>query len=256
MIEQVVIGGDLSKLSPADRVRYYLQVCKSLNLNPLTKPFDYIVLNGKLTLYARKDCTDQLRKRDTVSVSGLDAQVISDVYIVKAQARIGERSDMSTGAVSIKGLSGEGLANAMMKAETKAKRRVTLSICGLGMLDESEADSVPGAQRVDVDMQTGAITHAAATQATEDLTGERPVQQTTTQADPETKLCAFHGEPMKKFTDRLNPKRTWYAHPDADAPKGWCYGRAAEAKTEPIFPDDHEGDIRPEDTDMPQTQPF
>jgi hypothetical protein len=30
-----------------------------------------------------------------------------------------------------------------MKAETKAKRRVTLSICGLGMLDESEVESLP-----------------------------------------------------------------------------------------------------------------
>jgi hypothetical protein len=29
-----------------------------------------------------------------------------------------------------------------MKAETKAKRRVTLSICGLGMLDESELETV------------------------------------------------------------------------------------------------------------------
>ena len=35
---------------------------------------------------------------------------------------------------------GENRANAMMKAETKAKRRVTLSVCGLGMLDETEAE--------------------------------------------------------------------------------------------------------------------
>ena len=30
-----------------------------------------------------------------------------------------------------------------MKAETKAKRRVTLSLCGLGILDETEIDTVP-----------------------------------------------------------------------------------------------------------------
>jgi hypothetical protein len=30
-----------------------------------------------------------------------------------------------------------------MKAETKAKRRVTLSIVGLGMLDESELETIP-----------------------------------------------------------------------------------------------------------------
>jgi hypothetical protein len=35
-----------------------------------------------------------------------------------------------------------------MKAETKAKRRVTLSICGLGFLDESELESVRGARVV------------------------------------------------------------------------------------------------------------
>jgi hypothetical protein len=39
----------------------------------------------------------------------------------------------------------------MMKAETKSKRRVTLSIVGLGMLDESEVDSIPGAKAVTPD---------------------------------------------------------------------------------------------------------
>jgi hypothetical protein len=52
------------------------------------------------------------------------------------------RVDESTGAVPVEGVKGESLANAMMKAETKAKRRVTLSICGLGLLDESEVGSV------------------------------------------------------------------------------------------------------------------
>ena len=36
----------------------------------------------------------------------------------------------------------------MMKAETKAKRRVTLSICGLGMLDETEVETIPHAYPV------------------------------------------------------------------------------------------------------------
>jgi len=47
-------------------------------------------------------------------------------------------------------LQGESLANALMKAETKAKRRVTLSICGLGMLDETEIGSIPTAGNVTV----------------------------------------------------------------------------------------------------------
>jgi hypothetical protein len=38
-----------------------------------------------------------------------------------------------------------------MKAETKAKRRATLSICGLGMPDESEVGSMRGARIVSAD---------------------------------------------------------------------------------------------------------
>lgn len=67
--------------------------------------------------------------------------------VVTARAQtIDGRDDESTGAVSIQGLKGEALANAIMKSETKAKRRVTLSICGLSGLDESEIDSIPGAR--------------------------------------------------------------------------------------------------------------
>jgi len=41
-------------------------------------------------------------------------------------------------------LKGDALASALMKAETKAKRRVTLSIAGLGWLDETELATIPG----------------------------------------------------------------------------------------------------------------
>ena len=37
-----------------------------------------------------------------------------------------------------------------MKAETKAKRRATLDLLGLGMLDETETDSIPNAQTLEV----------------------------------------------------------------------------------------------------------
>ncbi len=149
-IERVLIQGDLAPLKPDERVQYYRQVCESVGLNPLTKPFEYITLNGKLQLYARKDCTDQLRKRDGVSIYDLKSAQVGDIYVVTASARNRDgREDCATGAVAIKGLSGDNLANALMKAETKSKRRVTLSLCGLGMLDETELETIheaaPGA---------------------------------------------------------------------------------------------------------------
>lgn len=160
-IERLVAEGDLTRLSPAERVKYYLGVCDSVGLNPHTQPFDYVNLQGKLKLYARKDAADQLRKIHGVSISILSREVIDGVLRVTVRAcdKTG-RLDESVGALSIAGLKGEALANAEMKAETKAKRRVTLSICGLGWLDETEVSSVPGAKRVDVDVD-GVIMEAA-----------------------------------------------------------------------------------------------
>lgn len=148
-IEKALIDGDLSALSPEHRVIYYKQTCDSLGLNYLTQPFKYIRLNNKLTLYATKDCTDQIRATQGVSITDLIESTIAGVFFVKAKGHNREgRADVSTGAVAIAGLGGEELANAMMKAETKAKRRLTLSLCGLGMLDESEVRDIRGSKVV------------------------------------------------------------------------------------------------------------
>jgi hypothetical protein len=156
--EQLMIQGDMARLSPVQRTDYYQRVCDSLGLNPLTRPFECITLNGKLVLYARKDATDQLRTLQGVSIVRLERERLDDLYVVTAHATNAKgRSDSSVGAVNVKGLSGEGLANALMRAETKAKRRVTLSLCGLGWSDESEVDSIPSAQRIVVDHTTGEV---------------------------------------------------------------------------------------------------
>ncbi len=147
IMEKVLLTGDLSKLTPDERVQYYSRTCESVGLNPLTRPLEYISLNGKLTLYARKDATDQLRAINQVSIGIIAREVVEGCYVVTAQAKLPSgRIDESIGAVPIEGLKGENRSNALMKCETKAKRRVTLSICGMGMLDESEIDSIPGAR--------------------------------------------------------------------------------------------------------------
>ena len=53
------------------------------------------------------------------------------------------------GAVNVAGLKADALANAYMKAITKAKRRATLSISGLGWIDESEIETISTARRVE-----------------------------------------------------------------------------------------------------------
>lgn len=149
ILEKVILGQDLSVLKPAQKVQYVNALCKSLKLNPLTKPFEIMKFNGKEIPYARKDCAEQLRKVHNISIDKIDTKMMEGgLYVVTAHAIMPDgRQDSSTGALSIAGLKGEALGNALMKAETKAKRRVTLSICGLGILDESEVDSMPNTRK-------------------------------------------------------------------------------------------------------------
>jgi len=139
MFEKIVIDNDLSKLTPVERVSYYNRLCTSLHLNSLTKPFEYIKLNGKLTLYATKECAAQLRKIYTISIELAKMETIGSNLYVWAKAILPNgRSDVDVGCVPK-----SNDPNAIMKCLTKAKRRVTLSICGLGMLDVSEIATIP-----------------------------------------------------------------------------------------------------------------
>jgi hypothetical protein len=157
IVEKALIEGDLSKLTPGERVTHYMGICDSLGLNARTRPFLYLALDGGLTLYATRGATDQLRKLHGVSIRIIGRERNDDLSVVTAEATDEHgRTDESIGAVPIAGLKGVALANALMKAETKAKRRVTLSIVGLGFLDESELDTVQG-KRIDVDPETGEI---------------------------------------------------------------------------------------------------
>lgn len=157
IVEKAVLMGDLSKLQPIERLEYYRAVCQSLGLNPLTRPFQYIKLNHALTLYATKDATDQLRSLRGIAITKAERDMSDPLYavwVVTGQDRNG-RSDIDIGSVSIGKLTGEAKANAIMKALTKAKRRLTLSLAGMGnFLDESEVNEH---DVVEVDYTTGEV---------------------------------------------------------------------------------------------------
>lgn len=182
-IENALMRGDLSRLTEAERLSYYKSLCASLSLNALTQPLIYITLNGKLTLYVTKGCTEQLRGIHKVSIKITSRESIEGVYVVTAEASLPDgRCDSATGAVTIQNLKGEMLANAFMKAETKAKRRVTLSLLGLNMLDESEVEDIPNVNKQEVKPsaspkleshagKTPPLTHPIATPKLDDLGG-------------------------------------------------------------------------------------
>lgn len=143
-LEKVMVGGDLAQLSAPQRLEYLNAVCHMANINPMSQPFQFMTFQGKLVLYAKKDCAEQVRRNNNVSIAITDRTRMDGVYIVTAKASLPNgRFDESTGVIAIENLKGESLANAMMKAETKAKRRATFSVCGLGfVIDQTEVDSM------------------------------------------------------------------------------------------------------------------
>lgn len=175
---------DLSEMTKGERQQYLTDLCQSLGLNPRTRPFGFLVTKEsggieKTSLYAFKDATEQLRKLYSISLEQVSASEQSGCFLVAVKAKTPDgREDFATGAVALEKpdgtwekshtgknyfklngkmirYSGDDLANALMKAETKAKRRATLSICGLGILDESEIETIKGAKIIDSDQESG-----------------------------------------------------------------------------------------------------
>lgn len=143
----LVLNSDLSKLSEPQRVEYYKVVCERAGLDPMAKPFDLITLQGKLVMYATKRATDGLTAAHSLTVTIVSRQDEGELHVVLVRATKPDgTSTEDIGAVSIANLRGEAAANAKMKAITKAKRRAVLAVCGLGMVDETELETIPAHQ--------------------------------------------------------------------------------------------------------------
>jgi len=147
VIESIVINGDLSKLAPPQKVAYYNYRCQNAGLDPAAKPFDLLKLNGKEVLYANASATQQLCAIHRLSTQITHRERVDDIYLVSCRVTGADgRVSENQGAVSIANARGDALANAILKATTKAIRRAVLSHCGLGMLDETEVETIPGAR--------------------------------------------------------------------------------------------------------------
>jgi hypothetical protein len=148
-LEQVVVAGDLSKLTPAQRLEWYQARCEAAGLDPRTQPFQYLSLQGRLTLYATRAATDSLIASRKLTVEILDRRYDETLGAYEVRCRVtfpdGHHVE-DLAAIPLSNLRGEALCNAVMKCVTKAKRRTVLSACGLGMLDESEVESIPQAR--------------------------------------------------------------------------------------------------------------
>jgi hypothetical protein len=139
--------GDTSKLNASEKMQLIVQVCELSGLDPRLSPFEFLKFNGKEQMYAKKNASDQLVRVHGINVTITERKVENGAYRVGCRAVTKDgRGTEDDGVVWVDGLKGDALANAMMKAVTKAKRRTVLSVCGLSMLDESELETIPAAR--------------------------------------------------------------------------------------------------------------
>jgi len=151
IIESIVTKGDLSGLNQVQKVQYYNYRCKQIGLDPSAKPFDLLNLSGKQVLYANSGATQQLCNLHKLSTQITNKERVDDIYVVSVRVTGADgRSSENQGAVSIGNLKGDALANAVLKCTTKAIRRSVLAHCGLGMLDETEVETIPNAHKENI----------------------------------------------------------------------------------------------------------
>lgn len=145
---QAAISGNLARLSAEGQVKYYNALCKFTGLNPLGFPFEWITFQGKLKLYPKKECADQLRGVHKISAKIISREFFDDICMVRVISTMPDgREFESTGAVPYaKTMPALERCKALKVAETQAYRRGTFGLVGLGNLPDDDAIDTPRTQ--------------------------------------------------------------------------------------------------------------
>ncbi len=133
-------------ISDADKVKYALAICKSLDIPTPLNPFKFIDLskakNGsKVVLYATKEAAELLAERNKLSVNISNKYFDRDANLYVVEVRVSTRDGRTIdnlAAISMAGASGEERCNRMMKCVSKAVRRGVFSAVGLSVVDDDE----------------------------------------------------------------------------------------------------------------------
>jgi hypothetical protein len=140
---------DLDRLSKEELQQYYLDACAFHGVPPELNVLAFTYMDSgdgarRRVLYAKKGATDIIRERLGISVADLRKEIFNGTltYTCFGKNKDG-RFEIAVGASYIDGLTGRALEVAIMVAQTRAIRRMTLQFAGAGLIDETElqADS-------------------------------------------------------------------------------------------------------------------
>ena len=126
-------GGKCDNLTKDQQAEYKKFLCAKIGVSPTLQPVDLIPTKNGLRPYLNKGASELIRDTRKISITGLEVAEQNGMFVVTCKVRgANGRIDCDMGACP----KGTEPHNALMKAVTKAKRRATLSMCGLGAIIE------------------------------------------------------------------------------------------------------------------------
>jgi len=143
-ILHIVKTGDIGRMTDEQKLIYYKHECDRMGLDPMARPLEFISLQGKLTLYAKRIAGDMLAAKHNVTVQILEGPEVRDfggtkVLFVKTRAAL--PAGRYVDDVGAKPLA--DVAVQIMKCVTVSHRRATLRLCGWGGPTEDEISDLP-----------------------------------------------------------------------------------------------------------------
>jgi len=138
---------DLSNLTEEQKQEYvgavcdHLEVPKELNLVRLIWSDEGDGARRQVA-YVLKGATDIIREKRKITTESLTSQIVQGSVVFTATGKDKEgRQEIAVGSAFIGNAIGKNLDNAIMTAQTRATRRMTIQFVGGGVLDESEVNS-------------------------------------------------------------------------------------------------------------------
>lgn len=146
-------SGDLSRMPKAVKDQFITSLAVKIGVPPYPPPFMFATdKRGKETLVPTKHLAQALRDKCGISTEityqgplVMGNEVDTSIYVVRIKGTLPNgryAEDMGTGCFVGDTIAGRGKADEILKTVTKACNRVTYNLLGLGLLDETELDSM------------------------------------------------------------------------------------------------------------------
>lgn len=135
---------DLEPLTETQRQEYVVNLCQHMGIPPELNLVMLTYLDEedgprRLVPWVKRGGTEIIRNNKGINISEITSKEVGGSFVVTARATNTDgRQEIAVGSKWISGLTGKDLDDAIMTAQTRACRRVTLQFVGAGVLDESE----------------------------------------------------------------------------------------------------------------------